>query len=143
MVLELTVLHVLHEWQVELRDVVLVHVEEDVSDHDDALLDLFPDAVELLQEFFIGCRIDLLGNWFQQFHRGVPHTIVEHLTVLVEDQAVGRTVKLLIGKGAGLLVVNLVDGVLDSLPVLLGLRPLHVCIAHLISVNQEFVSWKS
>ena len=47
MMLELTVLHVFNEWQVELWHVVLVHVEQDVADHHDALLDFFPDSIEL------------------------------------------------------------------------------------------------
>ena len=45
--LELTVLHVFDEWQIELGHVVLVHVEQDVADHDDALFDFFPDSIEL------------------------------------------------------------------------------------------------
>ena len=63
--------------------------------------------------------------------------------MLVEDQTVGRAVELLIRERTGLLVVNLVDGVLDRLPVLLGLRSLHVCIAHFVSVNQKLVSGES
>ena len=47
MVLELTVLHVLDEWQIELGHVVLIHVKKDITDHDDALLDFLPDAIEL------------------------------------------------------------------------------------------------
>ena len=47
MVLELTILHVFDEWQIELGHVVLIHVKKDISDHDDALLDFLPDAIEL------------------------------------------------------------------------------------------------
>ena len=47
MVLELTVLHVFDEWQVELGHVVLIHVKKNITDHDDALLDLLPDAIKL------------------------------------------------------------------------------------------------
>ena len=61
--------------------------------------------------------------------------------MLVEHETVGGPVELLIAQTARLLVVNLVDGVLDSLPVLLGLRALHVCVAHLVPVNQELVCW--
>ena len=47
MVLELTILHVFDEWQVELGHVVLIHVKKNIADHDDALLDFLPDAIEL------------------------------------------------------------------------------------------------
>ena len=47
MVLELTILHVFDEWQVELGHVVFIHVKKNISDHDDALLDFLPDAIEL------------------------------------------------------------------------------------------------
>ena len=63
--------------------------------------------------------------------------------MLVEDEAVGCTVELLIRERTGFLVVNLVDSILDCLPMLLGLRSLHVCITHFVPVNQELVSWQS
>ena len=53
MVLKLTVLHVFNEGQIELRHIVLVHVEEDVADHDDALFDLLPYAIKLSQKLLI------------------------------------------------------------------------------------------
>lgn len=137
--LELAVLHVLYERQVELGHVVLVHVEKDVAYHDDALLDLLPHSVELTQELLIMRQLDVLGYWLQKLHRGVFDAVVEHLTVLVEDEVVGSAVKLLIGERTRLLVVNLVDGVLDRLPVLLGLGTLHVGVAHLVPINQKLV----
>ena len=62
MVLELTVLHVLNQRQVELGHVVLVHVEQDVADHDDALFDLLPYAVELPQELLVVGHFDILSD---------------------------------------------------------------------------------
>ena len=53
MVLELAVLHVFYQGQVELGHIVLVHVEKNVTDHDDALLYLFPDSIEFTQELFV------------------------------------------------------------------------------------------
>lgn len=97
-VLELAVLHVLDKRQVELGHVVLVHVEKDVSDHDDALLDLFPHSVELPQELLIMRQLDVLRNRLQKLDRGVLDAVVEHLTVLVEDEVVSSAVELLVGE---------------------------------------------
>lgn len=47
MVLELTILHVLDEWKVELGHIVFVHIEKNVADHYNALLDFLPDSIEL------------------------------------------------------------------------------------------------
>ena len=91
-VLELAVLHVLNQGQVELRHVVLIHVEEDVSDHDDALFDLLPNAVEFSQKLLVVILLYVLSNRLQQLNRGVLHAGIEHLTVLVEDKRVGGAV---------------------------------------------------
>ena len=141
MVLELTILHILNQGQVELGHVVLVHVQEDVSDHDDALLNLLPDPVELAQELLIVIHFDVLGDRFEKVDRGVFDAVVKHLSMLVEHEGVGGAVQFLVAETARLLVVDLVDGVLDGLPVLLGLRALHVGVAHLVPINQEFVRW--
>ena len=85
---------------------------------------------------------DILSNRLQKLHRGVLDTLVEHLSVLVKHQAVGRAVELLVGQATRLLVVDLIDGVLDRLPVLLCLGALHVCIPHLVPVNQKLVGWQ-
>ena len=61
--------------------------------------------------------------------------------MLVEDEGVGGAVELLIAETAGLFVINFVDGVLDGFPVLLGLRALHICVAHLVPVNQKLIRW--
>lgn len=86
-------------------------------------------------------HFDVLTNWLEQLYRGVLHTLIEHLTVLVKDQAVRRAVELLIAETAGLLVINLVDRVLNCLPVLLCLGALHVCVAHFVAVDEELVCW--
>ena len=65
MVLELAVLHVLDKRQVEFGDVVLVHIEEEVSNHDDALFDLLPDTIEFLEKLFIFCLSQIVRNWLQ------------------------------------------------------------------------------
>ena len=141
MVLELAVLHVFDQWQVEFGNVVLVHVEQDVTDHHNALFDLLPDAVELSQELLIVSHLDVLTNRLQQLNRGVLDTFVEHLTMFVEHKTVGRAVELLVRQAARLLIVNLVDGVLDRFPVLLSLGALHISIAHFVPINQELVCW--
>mmetsp|Transcript_14926 Transcript_14926/g.18773 ORF Transcript_14926/g.18773 Transcript_14926/m.18773 type:complete len:278 (+) Transcript_14926:1471-2304(+) len=138
-VLKLTILHVLDQGQVELRHVVFVHVEQDVSDHHDALLDLFPDAVELSEELLVVSDADIVCDRSQQLHSGLLDGFVKHGTVLVEHQVVGSAVKLLVAERACLLVVDLIDRVLDRLPVLLRLVSLHVCVAHFVSVNQKLV----
>lgn len=86
MVLELTVLHVLHQGQVEFWHVVLVHVQKDVPDHDDALFDLFPDAVELLEELLVVILPDVLGDGLEQLDGRLLDAIVEHLSVLVQNK---------------------------------------------------------
>jgi hypothetical protein len=90
--LELTVLHVLHERQVEFWYVVLIHVEQDVPNHHDALLDFLPDAVKLFQELLVVVLLDVLSNGLEQLHSSVLDAVVEHLTVLVEDEAVRSAV---------------------------------------------------
>ena len=62
-VLELTVLHVLDQGQVELGHIVLIHVEEDIADHDNALLYLFPDPVEFAEELLVVSHFYVLGDW--------------------------------------------------------------------------------
>jgi len=142
MVLELAVLHVLDQGQVELWHVVLIHVEENVPDHDDALFDLLPDSVEFAQKLLVMVAPDVLPYRLQKLHRGVLDAFVEHLSVLVKHEAVGRAVQLLVRQAAGLLVIDLVDGILDGLPVLLRLGALHVSIPHLVPVNQKLVGWQ-
>ena len=139
MVLELAVLHIFNKRKVELGHKVFVHVEKDVADHNDAVLDLLPDTVEFTQELLFVCLPDILRNRLQKLHRCVLNRLVKHLSVLMEDQGVGRTVKFLVTKTTGLLVVDLVDRILDGLPVLLSLRALHVGIAHATAVNQKLV----
>ena len=141
MVFKLTVLHVLNQRQIELRHIILVHVEQDVADHDNALLNLLPNAIELSQELLIVGHFDILSNWLQELNRGVLNAFVEHLSVLVENEAVGGPVELFVAQTARLLIIDLVDSILDGLPVLLGLRALHVRVPHLVSVNQELVCW--
>ena len=141
-VLELTILHILNEWQVELGHIVFVHVEEDVPNHDDALLDLFPDAIELSQELLVVGQLYIFSDGFKQVHGCVLHAVIQHLSVLVEDQVVGSAVEFFVAEGTGLFVVDLVDRILDRLPVLLGLGALHVGVAHLIPVNQKLVRGK-
>ena len=141
MVFKLTVLHVLNQRQIELRHIILVHVEQDVADHDNALLNLLPNAIELSQELLIVGHFDILSNWLQELNRGVLNAFVEHLSVLVENEAVGGPVELFVAQTACLLIIDLVDSILDGLPVLLGLRALHVRVPHLVSVNQELVCW--
>ena len=83
-VLELTVLHILDEGKVELGDEVFVHVKQDVSDHDDAVLDFLPNTIELAQELVFMRLLDVLRNWLQQLHRCVLNRLVKHLPVLVQ-----------------------------------------------------------
>ena len=84
MVLELAVLHVFDKRQVELWHIVLVHIQQNVPYHHNALLDLLPDAVKLAQELLIVVQLDVLCYWLQQMDCGLFDSVVEHLTVLVE-----------------------------------------------------------
>ena len=85
---------------------------------------------------------DVFSDGLQKLHRGVLDALVEHLAVLVQHQAVGRAVELFIGQTTRLFVVDLVDGVLDGLPVLLSLGALHIRVPHLVPVNQKLVRWQ-
>ena len=120
-VLKLTILHVLNQWQIEFWHIILVHVQQNVTDHNDALLNLLPNSIELSKKLLIVGHFDILTDWLEQLHRGVLHTLIQHLPVLVQNKTVGSTVELLIAKTTCLLVVDLVDSVLDSFPVLLCL----------------------
>ena len=59
--------------------------------------------------------------------------------MLVENQAVSSAVELFVGERTRLFIVNLIDGILDSLPVLLSLLALHIRIAHFVAIHKEFV----
>ena len=52
---------------------------------------------------------------------------------------ISSAIELLVREGASFLVVDLVDSILDSLPMLLSLRSLHVGITHLVAVDKELV----
>ena len=139
MVLELAVLHVLNKRQIELGNIVLVHVEQNVSDHHDTLLNLFPYSVKLTKELLLVSKADILSYRLQQLYSGLLHTFVKHLTMLVEHKIVSRAIKLFVAKRTRLLAIDLVDGVLDGFPMLLGLRALHIGIAHFVTINQKLV----
>ena len=141
-VLKLTVLHVLNKRQVKLWHIILVHVEKDVSNHHDAFFDLLPHAIELSEELLIVGETNVLCNRLQQLNCCLFDTFVEHLAMLVEHKVVCRAVQFLVTQRARLLVVDLVDGILDSFPMLLGLGPLHIGITHLIAINQELIRWE-
>ena len=61
--LELTVLHVFDQGQVELGHIVLIHVEEDIADHYDTLLYLFPDPIKFAEELLVVSHFYVLGDW--------------------------------------------------------------------------------
>lgn len=82
--LELGSLHVLHRLKLQLWDKIFVHVQKDVFDHDDAELDIGPNAVEALQKVVVvGCRY-LLRDWLEDFDCCRFDVVVEHLSVLME-----------------------------------------------------------
>ena len=76
MVLKLTVLHVFDEWQIELGHIVLIHVKKDIADHDDALLDFLPYAIEFTQELLFMSHFDVLGYGLKELHSGLLYTFV-------------------------------------------------------------------
>ena len=96
MMFELAVLHVFHKGKVEFGHIVLVHVEEDVTDHHDAFFDLFPDAIKFRQELFIRSGVNLFCNRLQQIDRSVTNTVIEHLSMLVEHETIGSPIELFI-----------------------------------------------
>jgi len=138
-VLELRILHILNEGQVKFGHIVFVHVKKNVPDHHKALLYFFPQTIQLPQELIVMCKGYLFGDGLQKFGCGLFDPIVQHLAMLVENQAVSGAIQFFVTEGTRLFIVNLIDGVLDCLPVLLSLLTLHVCISHFISIYEEFV----
>ena len=96
MVLELTVLHILHQGQIVLRHKILIHVQQYVPYHVNAHLGFFPFEVEVFEETVVVGPNQLLGYGFQKLHRRVLDVVIEHLTMFVEHQMVGRPIQLLI-----------------------------------------------
>ena len=84
-------------------------------------------------------HFNVLGNWPQKLNSGLLDGLIKHLAMLVQHKIVGRAVEFFVAQRAGLLVVDLKDRILNGLPVLLGLRALHIGITHLIAINQKLV----
>ena len=85
---------------------------------------------------------DLLGNWLKNFNSGGLNVIIQHLSMFVQDEAVGSPIELFVGERACLVAVDFEYGVSDCFPMLRRLVLGHIGIAHLISINQELLSWQ-
>ena len=62
MVFELTGLHVLHRRQLGLGDVILIHVEEDILDHDYTHFLVTPGPIEFNKEGVVVSAQNSLGD---------------------------------------------------------------------------------
>ena len=76
MVLELTVLHILHQGQIVLRHKVLIHVQQDVPYHVNAHLGFFPFEVEFFEKPVIVSLDQLLSYGFQKLHCCVLNIVI-------------------------------------------------------------------
>ena len=121
MVFELTHLQVLYTRLLHFRDIVPVHVHEDILDHYDVELFLLPDLVDPLEQVVLTVPNDVVYHGLQQLYRGIFYSGIEELSVLVQDQVVGSSVQFLVAEGTCLLGVDLVDGFPDCVPVLKSL----------------------
>ena len=143
MVLKLTVLHVLNERQIVLRYKILVHIQQNVSYHINAHFGFFPFGIEFFEETIFVSKHQLVCNWPKQLNRRLLYIIVKHLAMLVKYKMICSPVELFIAESTRLFHVDLVDGVLDCLPVCGSLISAHIGFTHLIAINQEFVLRKS
>ena len=139
---ELTGLHVLDSLQFEFGHKVLVHVEQNVLDHDDAELHVGPNSVQHFQKLVIVRVQNLQRNRLKNFNRRGLNVIIKHLSMFVQDEAIGSPVELFVGERARLVTVDLEYGISDCFPMLRRLIFGHISIAHLISINQELLSWQ-
>jgi hypothetical protein len=97
--LELARLHRLHILVVlHLGHKVLVHVEQEVLDHDDYVLFEGPHVGDLFQQVLVGHRDQSCSDGLQHLDGGLLDVLVKHLPVLVEYQVVACTVQLLVGE---------------------------------------------
>lgn len=86
-------------------------------------------------------QANVLSDGLEQLNCRLLDAFVEHLAMLVKNEVVSGAVQFFVTERAGLLVVDLIDRILDSLPMLLSLGALHIGIAHLVAIDQKLVGW--
>ena len=137
---------VLHDVSLELRRLhsfdrqvvlhlghkVLVHVEKDVFDHDNHVFLQVPHFRDFLDQILIWLIQETLANGLEHLDGSLLDVLVEHLTVLVQDHVVGSSVELLVGELGCFLLVNLLDGILDDVPVTESLISVQGVVSHAI-----------
>jgi hypothetical protein len=64
MVLELTGLHLFDRLQLDLGDIIFVHIQQNILDHDNAQFLIGPKLIESLDEVIVLSLQNILGNWF-------------------------------------------------------------------------------
>ena len=93
---ELASLKLFNALNLLFRDIVLVHVHQNILDHNDAELGLLPDIIHLLQDVLIRAMNQLLYHRLQQLNGCAPHACIQELSVLMKDQIIGSSIQLLI-----------------------------------------------
>lgn len=136
---ELTSLQLFHALELHLGYVVSVHIHQDVLDHHDTQLLVLPHLIYFLQQVFFIAVKQPFTNRLKQLNGSILDTVVQEVAVLVQYQTVCGTVKLFIAERTRLLLVYLVDGLLNGVPVLqcLFLRP--VSVAHSVVFCDKFL----
>lgn len=124
--------------QLHLGHIVLVHVHQDILYHYDTELLLLPNFIDLFEEVFFS-EPELFDDGLQEFDSGGFYSVVEELSMLDKDEVVGSAVEFLVGKCACLLLVDLVDGFFDSVPVLQRLIIRHDRVSHLVIAHRMLV----
>mmetsp|Transcript_69018 Transcript_69018/g.202042 ORF Transcript_69018/g.202042 Transcript_69018/m.202042 type:complete len:260 (+) Transcript_69018:1620-2399(+) len=108
--------HLVHGDLLVLGHEVPVHVHEDVADHDHGGLVVVPLLLQLFQQAIIRTINTALRDGLQVVSDDSLDTVVEQFTILMKDKVVCIPVQLLEGQGGGIVLMNLVDGVLQALP---------------------------
>ena len=139
MIFKLTSLQLLHTLQLHLGNVVAIHIHQYILNHDDAHLLILPYLIDFPEQVILTAVQQLLSDWLKQLHCGILDSAVEELTVLVQNETIGSTVELFIAQGTGLLLVDLVDGLLDCGPVLQSLLLRPISVTHPIVLHHEFL----
>lgn len=75
----------LYTRQLHFRDVILVHVHKNVLNHDDAEFLLLPDLIYSSQQVVFTAAKEFIYDWVEQLNGCLLNTVVEQLTVLMQD----------------------------------------------------------
>jgi|DEB0MinimDraft_12_1074336.scaffolds.fasta_scaffold84644_1 hypothetical protein len=97
---------------------VFIHIKQNIFDHDDNVLLEVPYFCQLFHQVFVRDAQQALTDWLEHFNCSLAHIVVQHLTMLVEDKVVCRSVELFVGKLRGLLSIDFLNCITNGVPML-------------------------